>query len=110
MEISLPNPDGDLKPGLVAEVQIPRELRKDAQAPQLVPLDAIVRPPEEPTAFAVYVVESTDSGDVARLERVQVGDPVGSRVAVGAGLDGSERVIVRGSTLVRDGSPVRVIP
>ena len=56
------------------------------------------------------MVESTDSGDVARLERVQVGDPVGSRVAVGAGLDGSERVIVRGSTLVRDGSPVRVIP
>jgi RND family efflux transporter MFP subunit len=118
--VALPNPDGALRPGFVAEVRVPRELALASGAIHpLIPLDAVVRPPGDPAAFGVYVVESTPSATsppgsgfegTARIRTVDLGGPIGNRVAVRSGLQGDERVIVRGSTLVHDGAAVRVIP
>lgn len=118
--VGLPNPDGALRPGFVAEVRVPREPASAGGASQpLIPLDAVVRPPGQPDAFGVYVVERTASptpgpGDdfegTARIRTVELGGPIGNRVPVRSGLQGDERVIVRGSTLVHDGAAVRVIP
>ena len=113
--VRLPNPSGALRPGQVAEVRLPREFQGEASghAP-LVPLDAIVRPPDDPEAFAVYVVGAEGGANAsdgrAELRRVDVGNPVGNLVAIESGLEGEERVILRGATIVHDGSPVRVIP
>lgn len=111
--VSLPNPDAALRPGFVAEVRVPRAAADGARRP-LIPLDAVVRPPGEPEAFGVYVVETAPGADelagIARIRGVELAGPVGNRVAVRSGLEGNERVIVRGSTLVHDGAAVRVIP
>jgi len=118
--VALPNPDGALRPGFVAEVRVPRTLAlAQGESRPLIPLDAVVRPPGDPTGFGVYIVERAASGTsppgsdfegTARIRTVDLGGPIGNRVAVRSGLQGDERVIVRGSTLVHDGAAVRVIP
>ena len=79
-----------------------------------MPLDAIVRPPNDSQAFAVYVPEAAadakDSTMTARLRRVSVGEVRGNEVEITKGLAVGDRVIVRGSTIVHDGSSIRVIP
>jgi RND family efflux transporter MFP subunit len=111
--VTLPNPDAALRPGFVAEVRLPRDTAAEVRRP-LIPLDAVVRPPGEPAAFGVYIVETASGADdlagIARIRSVELAGPVGNRVAVRSGLQGDERVIVRGSTLVHDGAAVRVIP
>lgn len=113
--LTLPNPDGLLRPGYVAEVRVPREMIETATGANLtIPLDAVIRPPDDAKGFGVYVVEASPSTTpregVARIRSVELGAPVGNRVKVRSGLGGNERIIVRGSTLVHDGSAVRIIP
>jgi len=109
VEVTIPNPDGRLKTGMIAALQVavPREVAASAM---LVPLNAVVRPPGDPAGYAVYVAEDHNDRVVARLRRVQLGDVAGNMIRVTAGLQGGERVIVRGATLVVDSQDVRVIP
>lgn len=106
VELTLPNADGALKPGMVATVDIGGG-GEDA-APQLVlPLPAIVRAPGgSDDAYAVFVVETSDAGPVARVRRVTLGALVGNAVAVTGGLTGNEQVVVRGAALLVDGERV----
>ena len=111
VEVTIPNPDGRLKTGMIAALQVdaPRDATRVAM---LVPLNAVVRPPGDPAGYAVFVAENRANGGgvVARLRRVQLGDVSGNMIHVTAGLQGGERVIVRGATLVVDSQAVRVIP
>jgi RND family efflux transporter MFP subunit len=111
-EVTIPNPDGRLKAGMIAALQLEKGAAEaGAATPALmVPLHAVVRPPGEATGFAVFVVESRDGRDRARLRRVELGDLSGNLIRVTAGLEGGERVIVRGATLAVDSQPVRIIP
>jgi len=105
-EVTIPNGDGRLKPGMIAALEL--EGPRTAAAPALqVPLHAVIRPPGAATGFAVFVV---DSAGRASLRPVELGDIQGSQVAVTRGLSGGERVIVRGATLAVDAQPVRIIP
>lgn len=114
--LTLPNPGEVIRPGFVAEVRVPRELLEQATGPRMtIPLDSVVRPPEEPAGFGVYIVVETESQDGkieqrAQIRPVELGAPIGNRVSVLSGLWGDEQVIVRGATLVHEGSVVRVIP
>jgi len=108
VEVTLPNPDGRLKTGMIAALQIAAPA--EAAAATLVPLNAVVRPPGDASGYGVFVVEDVGGRTIARLQRVQLGDVVGNQIRVTAGLGGGERVIVRGATLAVDSQEVRVIP
>jgi multidrug efflux system membrane fusion protein len=109
VEVTIPNPEGRLKTGMIAALQV--DAPPDAaSAAKLVPLNAVVRPPGDPVGYAVFVAENREHGVVARLRRVQLGDVSGNMIQVTAGLQGGDRVIVRGATLVVDSQAVRVIP
>jgi multidrug efflux system membrane fusion protein len=108
IEITVPNPQSQLRPGMVASLQVP-----GGQLPEpvpVVPLSAIVRPPDNPAGYAVFVIEGQPGKEVARLRQVKVGTVYGDMIAVPAGVRVGERVITTGTTLMVDGDQVRVTP
>lgn len=106
VEVTIPNPDGRLKPGMVASIEIPGET---AGARMALPLSAIVRAPDKPDGYAVYVIEPRDGAPHARLREVSLGPMISNGVAVTAGLHPGEQVIVTGATIVADGERVEVL-
>jgi RND family efflux transporter MFP subunit len=110
VEVTIPNPDGVLRPGMIASLQVSGAAATPAAAATVVPLNAVVRPPGDSIGYAVFVVEEQSGRSLARQRRVQLGDVTGNMIAVTAGLQGGERVIVRGATLVVDSQAVRIIP
>lgn len=99
VRIATPNPDGVLRPGMIAEVRI----REDAMVRTLsVPGEAVIRTPQGSTL--VYVYHPEEGRVYGR--RVQVGSLYGREVEITTGLDGGELVVVGGQHRVRDGARV----
>jgi RND family efflux transporter MFP subunit len=109
VEVTLPNKDGRLRPGMIASLQLADTSASRAVALTL-PLNAIVRPPHDSTGFAVYVVEDRDGKTLAHLRNVNLGEIVGNEIRVSNGVVAGDRVIVRGATMVSEGTEVRIIP
>jgi len=114
VEVTIPNPDGRLRPGMIGTVALGPKPANDpaaaAQQPLLVPLGAVVKAPGETPAYALLVVEKQGGGEVARLHRVQLGEVMGNGVVVLNGAARGDRVIVTGANQLIDGERVRVIP
>jgi RND family efflux transporter MFP subunit len=108
IEITIPNPQDELKDGMVAALQVP-ELPAHTAATVSVPIGAVVRSKSDRQAYAVYVIDTHDGNTVARLQDVQLGEVHGNRIVVNNGIDSGEQVIVGGVSTVWDGSVVRVI-
>jgi multidrug efflux system membrane fusion protein len=109
VEITIPNPDQELKVGMIAAVAVPAALAP--QAVTVVPLTAIVRSKTRPEGYALFVVEDKDGKKIARYrDNVELGEVYGNMITVTKGVKEGEPVIVTGATLVVDGQPVRIIP
>ena len=108
VELKVPNPKQELRPGMIAALQLPGE-KLTAPVP-VVPLSAIVRPKDDLTGYAVLVVEEESGKQVAHARKVRLGEVYGNTIAVTEGLRSGERVIVAGATLVTDAEAVRIIP
>lgn len=107
VELSVPNPGGVLRPGMVVTVAVAEPGRAATPDTIALPLSAIVRAPGGGAGdYAVFVLEDGAEGPTARLRRVRLGDLVGNRIAVTEGLTDGERVIVRGGTVLADGERV----
>jgi hypothetical protein len=108
VELTVPNPDDVLKPGMVAVVTVDDRPATDGVAPEalVLPLTAVVRPPGKSDGYGVFVVDDGDGTPTARLREVILGDVVGNNIIVLGGLTGTERVIVRGASIVSDGERV----
>jgi RND family efflux transporter MFP subunit len=57
----------------------------------------------------VYVAERADSGAVAKQRAVSLGDTIGNDYAVISGLKPGEQVIVSGTQLLTDGTPIQAV-
>ena len=108
IEITLPNPDGLLKVGMVVALALTSG--SPAEPQMEVPLTAVVRGTSGPESYAVYVVDKKGASEEARLKEVQLGEVTGNEIAVISGLEAGDQVIVSGATLVSDGQDVKVIP
>jgi RND family efflux transporter MFP subunit len=109
VEVTIPNADGRLRPGMIGTVALglaPEPL----QQPLTVPLSAVVRSTADADKYAVMVVERQGDAEIARQRTVELGDVTGNGVAVTKGIASGERVVVTGASLLVDGDPVRVIP
>ncbi len=107
VEVRVNRPDPRLKLGMVATVRVPSSATQDATP--VVPLTAIV-PGTGGDRYAVFVVSKRGEQDVAEQRAVQLGGAIGNDIAVTGGVRAGERVIVTGTSLVRAGDVVRVIP
>ncbi|MCP4289301.1 MAG: efflux RND transporter periplasmic adaptor subunit [Gammaproteobacteria bacterium] len=108
IEITIPNPQGELKDGMVAALKVP-ELPAHVSTALAVPISAVVRSKKDPQGYALYVVESEGSKSIAHLQEVQLGDVHGNRIAVLGGVSSGQQVIVSGVTTVWDGGQVRIV-
>jgi RND family efflux transporter MFP subunit len=98
-EIDVPNPKGELRPGMYAEVSIHLAETPDAL---VVPASAVVTQDNQTVCFVVA------DGKAIR-KPVTVGLKSGSEVAIAAGLTGDELVVQAKGASLTDGQPVLLI-
>jgi RND family efflux transporter MFP subunit len=103
IEILLPNPDGVLKPRMVANVEAELE---HLYGVVVVPQDVVVR---TETGFEVFVAVEVDGEWFARGRSVELGHAYGNRVVVARGLEEGDRLITVGHRLVDDLSRIRIV-
>jgi multidrug efflux system membrane fusion protein len=108
IEVTIPNADGRLKPGLVASLEVPGTTPKESVL--VLPLTGVVRSLNDPRGFAVYVVTEENGEAVAHVRDVTLGAMVGNEVQVLGGLQKGEKVVSMGAPLLVDGVRVRVLP
>ena len=111
VEVSIPNADGRLRPGMIGGVEIvPAAV---AEAPDAggvaVPLAAIVRAAGGGDHYAVFVTDGQGDQTAVHARPVVLGRVTGNLVAV-RGVQAGDRVVVMGASLLKDGEAVRVIP
>jgi len=97
--IAIPNPEHQLRVGMVAEAVIIGDEKMDAMT---LPVTAIVRDPQG--APLVYVYDQDQQRAYSR--RVTLGALIGEGVEIKAGLSGTEAVVVAGQNKLRDGAEV----
>ncbi len=101
IELHIANPKNELKPGMVASLEITR----GGGSFLAIPISSVIRPPKSSEGYAVYVV----ANDKAQARSVELGEPNGNLVGVVSGLHAGERVIISGPALLTDGQAVRVV-
>jgi len=99
LELSVPNPDGRILPGMFARVELVKHVYEDAVA---LPLYAIITQEDERFVF----IEK--DGRVEK-RRVTLGTLIDWQVHITSGLKAGERVVVVGHRLLDDGQAVEVI-
>lgn len=103
IEITMPNPTGQLGSGLLARVTF-----QSTQAqPVVVPESALAAAGAE-NASTLFVVETNDAAATVSARPVQVGDRANGRVEVRTGLEPGESYVVRSSAPLQDGQSVRL--
>ena len=110
IQVTLPNDDGALRPGMIASLATGDGAAVDASVGLAVPIGSVLRSQTSPDGYAVAVVEGDAESAVASLREVELGELLGDTVAVRGGLEAGQRVIVRGAKQVTEGARVRVIP
>lgn len=108
VEVTFPNPNLRLKPGMIVTVEPPGP-PKTAPVP-VVPMSAIVRSKTKQEGYAVFVVDQQSGKAVSHARDVSLGGALNNRIIVNAGLSAGERIIVTGATLVNDGENVEIVP
>ena len=108
VEVTIPNPHGVLRAGMVATLNTGGS--KPTGPVAVIPLSAVVRSIRDPGKFAAFVVEDQAGKSVARSRDIQVGETYGNQIGVTQGLSAGEQVISVGATIAKDGEQVQVIP
>lgn len=104
VEVTVANPDGELRAGMVATAAISKA---ELQGALLVPLAAVVRPPRGP-GFGVWVLDPK-TAKVA-LRQIEPGDLSGNDLIVTKGLQAGEQIVTEGAAWLHDGEAVEVTP
>jgi multidrug efflux system membrane fusion protein len=108
VEVTIPNAEGLLKPGMVAAMSV-TEAGASIEVP-VVPLTAVTRSKTDANGYAVLVIEEAAGKQVARVRNVELGESYGNSVVVKSGVKPGEIVVTTGITQVADGEEVRVMP
>lgn len=103
IEIEMDNPDGEVKPYMIANVRVLMRRIEDAI---VVPRDVLLR---TETGEQVMVVVEGENGPVAEARAVTLGATSENEVVVTSGLEAGDRLIVRGHRMVDPGDRVRIV-
>lgn len=104
VEAELDNPDGALKPEMVARLLVTRAKLANSLA---VPLAAVIR---DEGGEAVYVVDRSSAQPKAARRVVNTGVTSGNEVVIEGGLSAGDEVVVSGQTNLTQGDLVEVSP
>jgi len=98
VKISVPNPQLELRAGMVAESRIETRAKVAAMT---VPGQAIVRDAQGATTVFLFYAEKNR----VYARRVDLGSVFGREVEIVRGLSGAEQVVIGGQQLIHDGMP-----
>jgi RND family efflux transporter MFP subunit len=96
IEVTLPNPDGKLRPGAYVQVA----LQAVAHARLLVPGNALLFRAEGPRLAVV------DANGVVKLHKVLIAQDLGQTLEIESGIEPTDQVIINPSDSVADGDHV----
>lgn len=99
VKIHVKNPDGVLRPGMIANVN----LYTGSQKAVLIPLDSVL---QRANGSVVFVYDSA-SGTVTRKE-VTTGEICGNSIEILSGLEFGEQIVMEGQFLLYDGDAVQL--
>jgi RND family efflux transporter MFP subunit len=105
VEVTVPNPGRDLKPGIIGSIEI--NPAQQAQPRLLLPINALVRSGPD-HGFAVFVLD-TGAAPHAHLRPVQIGESSGGNVQILRGVNSGEHVVTDGAQILHDNDPVGVL-
>jgi membrane fusion protein (multidrug efflux system) len=97
-EIAIENPDGELRPGMIARVAL---VKRELEDVVVVERDVLQDRDSGPVAVVA-------DGDVARVRELTLGATEGNRVVIEKGLEPGERLIVTGQRGLIDGQAIEV--
>lgn len=103
LEVVVPNPDGRIKPGMVATLSI---LRTALDSAVVVPQQALQRVED---GFVAYVAVERDGATVAEVRPVVAGVSANDRVVIESGLQPGDRLIVVGQQQVAPGDRLTIV-
>jgi membrane fusion protein (multidrug efflux system) len=103
IELEMPNPDGVIKPEMVANVGLVRQTIADAI---VIPQEALVRVED---GYVVFLAEGDGDDDVVLSRAVELGASQRNEVVIEAGLSAGERLIVVGQQQVTAGDRINVV-
>jgi membrane fusion protein (multidrug efflux system) len=103
IEVSLPNPNGLVKPQMVANMTVTRSTVDEAI---VVPQDALIR---FENGYVVYVAAERNGESVAEMREVVLGASRRNLVVIDDGVHAGDRLIVVGHKEVEDGDRIRVV-
>src|SRR5207302_9842864 len=95
---TLPNPDGRLRPGMFANVDV---ISPDERPVLVIPATAVIY---APYGDSVYAIEQKDKSLLARQKFVRLGERRGDLVAVASGLEAGETIVSSGAFKLHNGS------
>jgi RND family efflux transporter MFP subunit len=107
VEVVVPNPQEDVRPGMIGSIVL--GLEEDSRARLMIPSSAMVRSPGNGRGFAVFVVEERTGKSYAVAREITVGETFGNAIEVLSGLAEGDRVVTLGGELLSDGQQVRVL-
>ncbi len=95
VEVRIDNPRNLLKAGMIASITI--GAGQMIGKVTVVPLTAVVRSPDNPNGFAVYVTEGAGDTVKVHTQDVTLGDTYGNNIAVLQGVNTQDHVITSGT-------------
>lgn len=103
IEIVMDNPEGEVKPYMIANVRVMMHRIDDAI---VIPREVLLRTED---GQQVFVVGEGEGGDVAVARDVTLGVTSENEVVVTSGLEAGDRLVVRGHQMVDPGDRVRIV-
>jgi RND family efflux transporter MFP subunit len=103
IEILMDNPDGAVKPRMIANVRVATE-RLDGVI--VVPQEVIIR---TELGYQLFVVAERDGETFAEARDIQTGPSFENRVVVESGLQAGDLLVIRGHQLVDASDRVRIV-
>jgi membrane fusion protein (multidrug efflux system) len=98
VELKVPNPDGTLRPGMIASVQHRRSIRENAIT---LPLEAVIPEKGDNVVFLVR-----DGHAVRQLVRIDA--ILKQEAVILSGIRAGDRVVTRGNRMLTDGAKVTI--
>ncbi len=108
LQATLPNPDGALRAGMFARVQV---VRPETQSVLVVPATAVLNAPYGDSVFVLTESRDEKTGQAGlqvKMTTVRLGEARGDFVAVTDGLKAGDVIATSGVFKLRNGSPVVV--
>ncbi len=122
VEVTIQNPDGILKDGMIATVRVEDAPSSETHSSSgqakdtlpagavVIPLQSVVRPPDASSGYMVFITVEKNGQTVASARDVKLGNVAGRNIIVLNGVSPGEHVITTGATIVYDGAAVNVVP